>query len=160
LRLSIRDDSTFLSWIFIFLGCSLSFFAVGTLMALARPESRMIRWGFASCLLTAALMLGEALHALGGIRHDFTVMALESAFPLFYVTGYLFFASFPEPVSASRRWKIVFAVATLGTLCARTTLNLLRRWPETAMEAPTATFSSSIFITRPSSPRSPMPRER
>jgi len=138
LRLSIRDDSTFLPWIFIYLGCSLSFFAVGTLMALARPESRMIRWGFASCLLTAALMLGEALHALGGIRHDFTVMALESAFPLFYVTGYLFFASFPEPVSASRRWKIVFrAVATLGIALwvPRTTLNLLRAMgPETAME--------------------------
>ncbi len=138
LRLSIRDDSTFLPWIFIYLGCSLSFFAVGTLMALARPESRMIRWGFASCLLTAALMLGEALHALGGIRHDFTVMALESAFPLLYITGYLFFTSFPEPVSASRRWNIVLcAVATLGLALwvPRTTLNMLRAMgSETAME--------------------------
>ncbi|MGH9391744.1 MAG: hypothetical protein ACRD1Z_19255, partial [Vicinamibacteria bacterium] len=129
LRLSIQDDSNYLPWIFIYLGCSLSFFAVGTLMALARPESQMIRWGFASCLLTAALMLGEALHALGGIRHDFTVMALESAFPLLYVTGYLFFTSFPEPVPESRRWKLVFiAVATPGLALwvPRTTLNLLR----------------------------------
>jgi hypothetical protein len=138
LRLTIQDDPAFLPWIFIYLGCSLSFFAVGTLMALARPESRMIRWGFASCLLTAALMLGEALHAIGGIRHDFTVMALHSAFPLLYVTGYLFFTSFPEPVPASRRWKLVFyVVATLGIALwvPRTTLNMLRvMGPETAME--------------------------
>jgi len=138
LRLEVLDDSTYLPWIFIYLGCSLSFFAVGTLMALARPESRMIRWGFASCLLTAALMLGEALHAIGGIRHDFTVMALESAFPLLYVTGYLFFTSFPEPVPASSRWKLVFyVVATLGIALwvPRTTLNMLRvMGPETAME--------------------------
>ncbi|MGH9392125.1 MAG: hypothetical protein ACRD1Z_21175, partial [Vicinamibacteria bacterium] len=45
LSLSIRDDPAYLPWIFIFLGCSLSFYAVGTLMALARPESQMIRWG-------------------------------------------------------------------------------------------------------------------
>ena len=138
MRLEVLDDPAFLPWIFIYLGCSLSFFAVGTLMALARPESRMIRWGFASCVLTAALMLGEALHALGGIRHDFTVMALESAFPLLYVTGFLFFASFPEPVPASRRWKLIFyAVATLGLALwvPRTTLNMLRAMgPETAME--------------------------
>jgi len=137
LRLQIRDDPGFFPWIFIYLGCSLSFFAVGTLMAVARPESGMIRWGFASSLLTAALMLGEALHALGGVRHDFTVMALESAFPLLYVTGYLFFASFPEPIVASPRWKTVFVVvAGLGFALwvPRTTLNMLRAMgEETAM---------------------------
>ncbi|HJS73297.1 MAG TPA: hypothetical protein VJ921_03340, partial [Vicinamibacteria bacterium] len=67
LSLEIRNDPAFLPWIFIYLGCSLSFFTVGMMMALARPESRMIQWGFAGCFLTAALMLGEALHALGGI---------------------------------------------------------------------------------------------
>ncbi|HJS75706.1 MAG TPA: protein kinase, partial [Vicinamibacteria bacterium] len=138
LSLEIRNDPAFLPWIFIYLGCSLSFFTVGMMMALARPESRMIQWGFAGCFLTAALMLGEALHALGGIRHDFTVMALESAFPLFYIAGYLFFDSFPEPVSGSSRWKMVFyAVAGLGIALwvPRTTLNLLRAMgPQTAME--------------------------
>jgi eukaryotic-like serine/threonine-protein kinase len=129
LVLAVRDDPAFLGWVAVWLAVGLAHWGVGLLIALAKPESRPIRYGFAGSLLTAAFMLWLALRPQDGIRPGALVLVAGSVFPLYFILGYRFFDAFPVPIAAGRRWRWVWwslLVVGLAVWLPRALLNLLR----------------------------------
>lgn len=103
-----------LPWILIYLAVALANFVVAMMLALVRPEDRMVQFASAGLLLTAGFMLWIALGATSALRQDPFVLALGLTFPWYYVAGYLFFARFPHVFPASRGWTAVTWLVVLG----------------------------------------------
>ena len=61
------------------------------MIAVVRPEDRMVQYAFTGEVLTAVFMLWMALRSVYAVRQDAVALTLGLSFPLFYIFGYLFF---------------------------------------------------------------------
>lgn len=102
-----RPDPGYAAWVAIYLTIALTCVVVGLMIAVVRPEDRMVQFAFWGEMFTAAFMLWLALRSTSGIRQDGVVLALGLSFPLFYVFGYLFFERFPRPLGTTPFWRTV-----------------------------------------------------
>src|SRR5262245_1798182 len=135
LRLESRYDPTYISWVLIYLLIAATFYAVGMMIAIAKPDSRTVQWGYAASLLTAAFLVWFATRPVDGIHRDWLTAALSASFPLDFIASLLFFARFPQPVTSSPFWRrlIPTAVALACVLwIPRTWLIVLQALPQFA----------------------------
>jgi eukaryotic-like serine/threonine-protein kinase len=115
LTLGTRYDPSYISWVLVYLLIAASFYGVGMMMAVAKPESRTVQFGFASSLLMAAFLVWVATRPVDGIHRDAIAAALSLSFPFDLVAGLFFFDCFPHPVEASQRWRrAIRLVAAFG----------------------------------------------
>lgn len=117
LTLETQYDPAYISWVLVYLLIAASFYAVGMMMAVAKPESRTVQFGFASSLLLAAFLVWVATRPVDGIHHDAIAAALSLSFPFDLLAGLYFFDRFPRALPVSRRWRFAITlVAVFGSL--------------------------------------------
>jgi hypothetical protein len=78
----VQYDPTYITWVLSYLLIAAAFYAVGMTMAVAKPESRTVQWGYAASLLTAAFLVWVATRPVDGIHHDALATVLSLSFPL------------------------------------------------------------------------------
>ena len=115
LTLEDRYDPSYVSWVLVYLLIAASFYGVGMMMAVAKPDSRTVQFGFSSSLLMAAFLVWVATRPVDGIHRDATAAALSLSFPFDLIAGLFFFDCFPRAVKASQRWRrAIGLVAAFG----------------------------------------------
>src|SRR6185295_1476344 len=102
---AVQYDPTYVSWVISYLLIAAAFYGVGMTMAVAKPESRTVQWGYASSLLTAAFLVWVATRPVDGIHHDALATVLSLSFPLDLIAALLFLDRFPQPVDAGPFWR-------------------------------------------------------
>jgi len=129
-------DASFVTWVASYLIIAAAFYTVGMTMALARPESGTVQWGFATSLLTAAFLVWVATRPVDGIHRDLLATILGLSFPLDLVAALIFLDRFPQPVDAGPVWRrVIRGVIVFG--CAlwvpRSWAVLVRALPGSAL---------------------------
>ena len=127
-----RYDPSYISWVLVYLLIAASFYVVGMMMAVAKPESRTVQFGFASSLLMAAFLVWVATRPVDGIHRDAIAAVLSLSFPFDLVAGLFFFDRFPHAVEAPQRWRrAIRLVAVFGCVLwvPRSYLVLLHAMP-------------------------------
>jgi eukaryotic-like serine/threonine-protein kinase len=114
LTMSARHDPAYVSWVVVYLLIAASFYGVGMVMAVAKPESRTVQFGYGSSLLTAAFLVWVATRPVDGIHHDAIAAVLSLSFPFDLLAALLFFDRFPEPVDAPPAWKRSIGVVVIA----------------------------------------------
>ena len=102
---AVHYDPTYVSWVLSYLLIAAAFYAVGMTMAVAKPESRTVQWGYAASLLTAAFLVWVATRPVDGVHHDTLSLVLSLSFPLDLIAALLFLDRFPQPVDAGPFWR-------------------------------------------------------
>ena len=100
-----------------YLFVALTYLAMGLMIGLARPDDRVVLYGFGTCMATALLLLFASSGIREGVAPGAVERALQLVFPLHLFLSYLFFNAFPAPVPRRPVWSFVMAaVLTLGAL--------------------------------------------
>jgi serine/threonine protein kinase len=131
LAVQLRRQS-FLPWVLTYLAIAAAFFTVAVVIAVAKPESRTVHFGFVSSVLSAAFMVWLALRPLDGTQRGALVALLGLSFPLQLMTGLLFFNSFPRRVAVSAAWRgAIRLLLSVGVvvLAARAWMAILQLLP-------------------------------
>lgn len=105
LMIETRYDPSYVSWVVVYLLTAAAFYAVGMLMALAKPDNRTVQFGYSGSLLMAAFLVWVATRPVDGIHRDAIATLLSLSFPFDLLAGLLFFDRFPQAVDASPRWR-------------------------------------------------------
>lgn len=114
LQARARPDPAFTKWVVAYLAVALTCFIVAMMVALVKPEDRMVQFAALSQLLLVPFILAIALRPVIGIRQDRLAIALELTFPFYFVCGYLFFERFPHVVTRTRFWRWIGGLVVIG----------------------------------------------
>ncbi len=119
-----RIDSS-MAWGITYLGVALTFFVVGMVMAIAKPEEQLVQFSWATGLLVATFMLWIALRPNDGVQFDRTMLVLGLVYPWHFVTSYLFLERFPHRVAAAPRWGLIRHALLAGAVVTWVARNLI-----------------------------------
>ena len=127
-----RPDPGYAPWIAIYLAIALANLVVAIMIAVVRPEDRMVQYAFTGEVLTAVFMVWMALRSVYAVRQDAVALALGLSFPLFYIFGYLFFERFPRLFDTTSFWRSVRRCVIWGGIAlwvSRNIITLIRALP-------------------------------
>ena len=116
LQARARPDPGFRGWVLAYLAVALTCFVVAMMIAFVKPEDTMVQLAVGGQLFLVPFMLWLAQRPGIGIVQDRLVLALNMAFPLYFVCGFLFFARFPQAFVASPLWRSVTQGMVAGGL--------------------------------------------
>jgi tRNA A-37 threonylcarbamoyl transferase component Bud32 len=128
-----RPDPGYRPWIVIYLVIALANLIVAVMIAVVRPEDRIVQLAFTSEVLTAAFMLWMAVRSVQAVRQDAMALLLGLCFPLFYIFGYLFLERFPRRFETTPVWRSVRQFVVWGGIAlwiSRNVITLIRALPE------------------------------
>jgi serine/threonine protein kinase len=145
LTLDTRDEPINLGWPFLNLIIAAAFYVVGMTMAIAKPDSRTVQWGYAASLLNAAFFVWVATRPADGIHRDGLAAALGVSFPLHVVAALIFMGRFPEPVATSPGWQRLIRVV-IALSCA---LWIPRSWVALLHALPPSVGLAGVELTVP-----------